>query len=75
MASNEKARGDPGSPISFGERRRELRRAEDVAKKIVPKLSLDVDAPRVFDKDLGSDPYNTSGGFDRKKNWTRVGKR
>jgi hypothetical protein len=23
----------------------------------------------------GSDPYNNSGSFDRKKNWTRVGKR
>ena len=23
----------------------------------------------------GFDPYNTSGSFDRKKNWTRVGKR
>ena len=23
----------------------------------------------------GCDPYNTSGSFDRKKNWTRVGKR
>ena len=23
----------------------------------------------------GSDPYNTSGSFDRKKNWARVGKR
>ena len=23
----------------------------------------------------GSDPYNTSGSFDRTKNWSRVGKR
>ena len=23
----------------------------------------------------GFDPYNTSGSFDRKKNWMRVGKR
>lgn len=23
----------------------------------------------------GFDPYNTSGGFDRRKNWERVGKR
>ena len=23
----------------------------------------------------GFDPYNTSGSFDRKKNWSRVGKR
>jgi hypothetical protein len=24
---------------------------------------------------LGCDPYNTSGSFDRKNNWARVGKR
>jgi hypothetical protein len=71
MASNEKARGDQASAISIGERRRERRRAEDA----VAKLSLGVDAPKAFDKDQGSDPYNTSGGFDRTKNWTRVGKR
>jgi hypothetical protein len=23
----------------------------------------------------GADPYNTSGSFDRKNNWARVGKR
>lgn len=23
----------------------------------------------------GFDPYNTSGSFDRKKNWSRVGRR
>jgi len=23
----------------------------------------------------GSDPYNTSGSFDRTKNWERIGKR
>jgi hypothetical protein len=71
MASNERARGDQESAIST-ERRREQRRAEDVAR-IIRTLSLDVESPK--DKDLGSDPYNTSGGFDRKKNWTRVGKR
>jgi hypothetical protein len=68
MASNEKAGGDQVSAISIGERRRGRRRAEDA------KLSLDV-AAKAFDKDQGSDPYNTSGGFDRTKNWTRVGKR
>jgi hypothetical protein len=68
MASNEKARGDQASAISIGERRRERRRAEDA------KLSLEADA-KAFVKDQGSDPYNTSGGFDRTKNWTRVGKR
>jgi hypothetical protein len=74
MASNEKARGDQATAISIGERRRQRRRAED-ARKIAPKLSLDVDAPKGADKNQGSDPYNTSGSFDRTQNWTRVGKR
>jgi hypothetical protein len=26
-------------------------------------------------EELGFDPYNTSGSFDRKKHWVRVGKR
>lgn len=73
MASNEKVRGDQEAAISI-ERRREQRRAEDVAR-IIRTLSLDVESPKALDKDQGSDPYNTSGGFDRKKNWTRVSKR
>ena len=40
-----------------------------------PELSLDT-TPHNIDKDQrGSDPYNTSGSFDRKQNWARVGKR
>jgi hypothetical protein len=74
MASNEKARGDQEAAINVGERRRERRRAEDVAR-IIRTLSLDVGSAPVAEQDQGSDPYNTSGGFDRKKNWTRVGKR
>jgi hypothetical protein len=40
-----------------------------------PALSL-ADSPRKTANDQrGSDPYNTSGSFDRKKNWARVGRR
>jgi hypothetical protein len=40
-----------------------------------PALTL-TDVPRkTTHAERGSDPYNTSGSFDRKKNWTRVGKR
>jgi hypothetical protein len=40
-----------------------------------PGLSL-AEAPRkTVGHQPGSDPYNTSGSFDRKKNWARVGKR
>jgi hypothetical protein len=40
-----------------------------------PALSL-ADSPRKnTTHERGSDPYNTSGSFDRKKNWARVGRR
>ena len=38
-------------------------------------LALDPGPKKVCFKEQGSDPYNTSGGFDRTKNWTRVGRR
>ena len=37
-------------------------------------LSLNVE-PQRTDTARSSDPYNTSGSFDRTKNWARVGKR
>jgi hypothetical protein len=39
-------------------------------------LSLvDTSRLRAANENRGVDPYNTSGSFDRKRNWTRVGKR
>ena len=39
-------------------------------------LSLvDTSRLRAASESRGVDPYNTSGSFDRKRNWTRVGKR
>lgn len=38
-------------------------------------LSLDTAPRKTATDQRGSDPYNTSGSFDRKKNWARVGKR
>jgi hypothetical protein len=57
------------SNFSFGVR--EMR----TAKKKVDPLSLDTSKLKVVHEDRGSDPYNTSGSFDRTKNWTRVGRR
>ena len=48
----------------------ELRRA-----KAAHSLSVDPGPKKVSYQEQGSDPYNSSGSFDRKKNWTRVGKR
>jgi hypothetical protein len=38
-------------------------------------LSLDTVPRKTANVERGSDPYNTSGSFDRKKNWARIGKR
>ena len=69
MASDHKTRNDPDSKFSFG-----VRELKDAAA--ARDLSLvDTARPRAESENRGSDPYNTSGSFDRKKNWTRVGKR
>jgi hypothetical protein len=68
MTSNHKAGSDPESTFSFGVR--ELRQANAVRE-----LKVD-DAPiKAANEKRSFDPYNTTGSFDRTKNWTRVGKR
>jgi hypothetical protein len=66
MTSETKSSDDAN--FSFGVR--ELRRA-----KSEEPLALDTSKLKVVNEDRGSDPYNTSGSFDRTKNWTRIGKR
>jgi hypothetical protein len=39
------------------------------------KLALETKPAKPSRGDTGSDPYNTSGSFDRKKHWARLGKR
>jgi hypothetical protein len=47
-----------------------------LAQKEKPAAPLiDTAAPNPRDAGGGFDPYNSSGGFDRRKNWERVGKR
>jgi hypothetical protein len=72
MTIEQKPRGDQESTFSFAER--ELQRAK-AAAEIAHKLTVDADSHEASNEDQGSDPYNTSGSFDRKKNWTKVGKR
>ena len=65
---SDKFRNDPDADFSFGVR--ELRQA-----KITQDLTLQTAVPKAANERHGLDPYNTSGSFDRKKNWARVGKR
>jgi hypothetical protein len=69
MASDHNSREAQDSGFSFGVR--ELQRAA-AAEPLSLKV---VEPPKAANLNQGSDPYNTSGSFDRKKNWTRVGKR
>jgi len=75
MANNDKTPGSPATPseaeakFSFGVR--EMREAIRSTE-----LSLDLGPLKVTaNENRGFDPYNTSGEFDRTKNWIRVGKR
>jgi len=38
-------------------------------------LTLDTVLRKTPNVERSSDPYNTSGSFDRTKNWARIGKR
>ena len=68
MESDHKTRSDSESTFSYGVR--ELRQA-----KAAPDLSVAPTPLKAANEQRGFDPYNTSGSFDRKKNWARVGKR
>jgi hypothetical protein len=54
--------------FSYGLRELDSARAPQELRVISKPLKASKDSH-------GVDPYNTSGSFDRKKNWTRVGKR
>jgi hypothetical protein len=68
MASEQNRRDNGDSDFSFGVR--EMRQL-----KAARPLSIDTGKLKLLSEDRGSDPYNTSGSFDRKKNWLRVSKR
>ena len=77
--SSEKQPSPRAEPkFAFGETEVErARRAELAAKRAAAQLSLDAakKKARPEGESQGFDPYNTSGSFDRKKHWERVGKR
>jgi hypothetical protein len=68
MMDDKKSTEEPG--FSFATR--ELREAQ---REQAAASATDKAAPNPRDAGGGFDPYNSSGGFDRRKNWTRVGKR
>jgi hypothetical protein len=67
MSSDIKDTNDRRGPPPFETREQARARRERA-------LSLEMEQHR-SDTARSSDPYNTSGSFDRTKNWSRVGKR
>jgi hypothetical protein len=68
MTNDDNSGSNKEPNFSFGTR--ELR----TAKRNNDALALE-STPAKRDTGGGFDPYNTSGSFDRRKNWSRVGKR
>jgi hypothetical protein len=68
MTSSHTIVRDPDSDFSFGVR--ELRQANATEKPSVKPAPQNAAIEQ-----RGVDPYNTSGSFDRTKNWAKVGRR
>jgi hypothetical protein len=69
MADHDQSRNEPESNFSFAVR--ELQRATPApTPRVVGSAPLEV-----VRENRGFNPYDTTGGFDRKNNWSRVGKR
>ena len=65
---------DRNAPNAAGEpRTAQAPKAPSAAAQ--PVLSLATEPPKSAKDARNPDPYNTSGSFDRTKNWARVGKR
>jgi hypothetical protein len=76
MLSDPKTGNDPESKFSFGVREiRAANVAQKLSANVAQKLSAVVAPLKEVNEDRGVDPYNTSGSFDRTRNWMRVGKR
>ncbi len=79
MSTSQHTPNDESPEFSFGVR--ELREAEEKQR---PQAGVRPPAPHSQARSKpttsareshGIDPYNTSGSFDRSRNWMRVGKR
>jgi hypothetical protein len=66
MASDHN-RKDPDADFSFG--------VSELRQATVPRKPQEPAPTKAANENRGFDPYNTSGSFDRKQNWARVGKR
>ena len=68
MTNDTKPNEDP--KFSFG-----TRKLSEAQREKPAAPAVETAAPNPRDAGGGFDPYNSSGGFDRRNNWKRVGKR
>ena len=75
MANDGKFENGLNGKSNFGVR--ELKQAQSARGASAKPLALDEEQQqrKAANEARGFDPYNTSGSFDRKKHWSRVGKR
>ena len=73
MAINQLDRNDAKASADFGARTTQRSKSAQSVQRVQPAIA-DVSARLPRDA-RGNDPYNTSGSFDRAKNWERVRKR
>jgi hypothetical protein len=73
MENDDEFQDERASKFSFGVR--ELEQVQAAQRLGVQGLSLARPPRKSENGARGFDPYNTSGSFDRKKNWARVRKR
>jgi hypothetical protein len=72
MADHDKTRNQPESAFSFAVSELRAKRTRDAAAEV---FGVEAASLKVVNEKRGFDPYNTSGSFDRKNNWSRIGKR
>jgi hypothetical protein len=72
MSSNHDVLPDAELPMKGARGPQRLKSVRDL-----PQLQLENAQPqaKAVRDGGGNDPYNTSGSFDRTKNWARIGKR
>ena len=70
MMANKQSNGDEN--FSFGTRELEVTEQANSIRRPSLAIQHSRHGPK---RDVGFDPYNSSGSFDRKKNWERIRKR
>lgn len=77
MPIDDTLRESSDSKFAFGENEIErAKNAQAVAKRVLEELRMKPRAAlQATAESRGCDPYNSSGGFDRRRHWERVGRR